>query len=150
MNDSILSKIIIENDKDQKIYDYLLSKMKPYEIEKILIKMGNTKPYLSNVFKYAGLTMPDLSEKAKGYTFNDIIIENEKDQQALDYIVSIRGKAGVEAIMKRFFSGGTRPYVSNIAKYGKIELPDTFNKPILGDDRRAIIADLAKLIKRKP
>lgn len=149
MNDLILSKIIIESDKDQKIYDYLLSKMKPYEIEKVLIKMGNTKPYLSNVFKYAGLAMPDLREKAIGYTFDDIIIENERDQQALDYIVSIRGKAGVEAIMKRFFTGGTRPYVSNIAKYGKIELPDTFNKPLLGDERRAIIEDIAKLIKRK-
>lgn len=148
MSESILNNIVIENDRDQQIYDYLLKQMGKYEIEKILRKMGNTKPYLSNVFKYAGLQMPDLSVKAKGYTFDDIIIENEKDQQALDYIVSVRGKAGVEAIMKRFFSGGTRPYVSNIAKYGKIELPDTYNKPILGEDRKAILAELASKLKR--
>lgn len=82
------------------------------------------------------------------FTISDVIIENERDQQALDYIVSIRGEAGVEAIMNRYFSGGTRPYVSNIAKYGKIELPDKFNKPILGDERKAIIAELAKQLKR--
>jgi len=148
MSENILNTIIILNDKDQKNYDYLLSKVSKYEIEKILIRMGDKKPYLSTIFNYAGLQMPDLSEKAKGYTFDDIIIENEKDQQALDYIVSIRGKAGVEAIMKRFFSGGTRPYVSNIAKYGKIELPDTYNKPILGEDRKAILAELASKLKR--
>ena len=148
MNDSVLSKILIESDRDQKLYDYLLTQKSPYEIEKILHKMGNTKPYLSNVFKYAGISMPDLSLKAIGYTFNDIIIENERDQQTLDYIVSVRGKAGVESIMKRFFSGGTKPYVSNIAKYGKIEIPDTFNNPVLGDERRAILAELAKKLKR--
>lgn len=148
MNDDILSKIIVENDNDQKKYDYLLSKISRYEVEKILIKMGDSKPYLSTIFKYAGLQMPDLSQKAKGYTFDDIIIENERDQQVLDYIVSVRGKAGVEAIMKRFFSGGTRPYVSNIAKYGKIEIPDNFNNPVLGDERRAILAELAKKLKR--
>lgn len=78
------------------------------------------------------------------YSFKDIIIENDRDQQALDYIVSIRGQAGVEAILKHFFSGSTRPYVSNIAKYGKIELPKEFCKPVTYNERRAILDDLKK------
>ncbi|QXA10018.1 hypothetical protein I6L27_19685 (plasmid) [Acinetobacter pittii] len=141
--------IIVTSDREQKMLDYILTIKSKYDLELIMAKFSaETKPYISNIVKYGNIQVPDFNTPSKGYTFDEIIIENERDQQALDYMVSVRGKAGVEAIMKHFFSGGTRPYVSNIAKYGKIELPTEFNKPVSSDERRSILDDLKKQLKR--
>lgn len=86
------------------------------------------------------------------YTINDIIIENEKDQTRLDYLIEIKGKSGIEYLMNHYFSGGTRPYISNILKYAKIEIPDhIFNGRKLAtlEERQAHLNELRNKLKVK-
>lgn len=86
------------------------------------------------------------------YTINDIIVENEKDQQRLNYLIEVKGKAGVEYLMNHYFSGGTRPYISNILKYAKIEIPDhVFNGRKLAtvEEKQAHLAELRSKLKVK-
>lgn len=85
-------------------------------------------------------------------TINDVIIENEKDQITFDYLMEIRGKSGIEYILKKYFSGSTKPYISNIVKYGKIEIPnDIFKRGKLLnlDERKALLNDLKQKLHIK-
>lgn len=79
----------------------------------------------------------------------DIIIENERDRQTLDYLISIRGEAGIQYILDKFFNGGTRPYVSNIVKYGKIEIPDdAFRTNVVSkEEMQERVAELKAMLK---
>lgn len=83
---------------------------------------------------------------------NDVIIENEKDQIIFDYLIQIRGKAGIQFILDKFFSGSTKPYISNILKYGKIEVPDSVlnqNKLLNKEERQLILDDLKQKLHVK-
>lgn len=84
--------------------------------------------------------------KENKFTINDIIIENEKDQLIFDYLMKIRGKAGIENILAVYFNGATRPYISNIIKYSKIEIPDEILKPkkILSKEESLLILENLK------
>lgn len=85
-------------------------------------------------------------------TIDDVIIENEKDQITFDYLMEIRGKSGIEYIFKKHFSGSTKPYISNIVKYGKIEIPsDIFKRGKLLnlEERKALLNDLKQKLHVK-
>ncbi|MEO4090779.1 hypothetical protein ABH307_00640 [Acinetobacter pittii] len=84
-------------------------------------------------------------------TAKDIIIENEKDKRIYDYLIKIRGEAGINHILKVYFSGGTKPYISNLIKYSKIEIPeDVLNGRVVLDktETKQALENIKKLIKR--
>lgn len=88
----------------------------------------------------------------KNLSIDDVIIENEKDQIIFDYLMEIRGKSGIEYILKKYFSGATKPYISNIVKYGKIEIPNYLfsrGKLLNLDERKAILNDLKQKLHIK-
>lgn len=88
----------------------------------------------------------------KNLSIDDVIIENDKDQIIFDYLMEIRGESGIEYILKKYFSGATKPYISNIVKYGKIEIPnDLFSRGKLLnlDERKAILNDLKQKLHIK-
>lgn len=86
---------------------------------------------------------------SKKLTVKDIIVDNERDRQTLDYLISIRGEAGIQHILDKFFNGGTRPYVSNIVKYGKIEIPDdAFRTNVVSkEEMQERVAELKAMLK---
>lgn len=78
-------------------------------------------------------------------SINDVIVENEKDQIIFDYLMEIRGKNGIEYILRKYFNGATKPYISNIVKYGKIEIPDDVfkrGKQLSQEEKQAILDNL--------
>lgn len=58
----------------------------------------------------------------------DVIIANARDQQGYDYLVKRCGLAAVQAATAAL-AGNRKPYVSNIAKVLKIELPVFDDEP---------------------
>lgn len=84
-------------------------------------------------------------------TAKDIIIENEKDKRIYDYLIKIRGEAGINFILKTYFNGGTKPFISNVVKYSKIEIPEDVLKghdTLSKDDIKQRLDSLKSLIKR--
>lgn len=85
-------------------------------------------------------------------SIDNIIIENEKDQIIFDYLIKIRGKQGIEYILKKYFSGATKPYISNILKYGKIDVPDYVlnqGKLLNKEERQTILEELKQKLYAK-
>lgn len=80
---------------------------------------------------------------------SDIIVESERDRLTLNYLLEIRGEAGIQHILDKYFNGGTRPYVSNIVKYGKIEIPDdAFRTNVVSkEEMQERIAGLKAMLK---
>lgn len=84
-------------------------------------------------------------------TAKDIIIENEKDKRIYDYLIKIRGEAGINFILKTYFNGGTKPFISNVVKYSKIEIPEDVLKgreTLSKDDIKQRLDSIKGLIKR--
>lgn len=53
-------KIIIENERDERIYDWLLKTVNEEEINNAISSIqGNQKPYLTNILKKLGLKAPN-------------------------------------------------------------------------------------------
>ena len=78
-------KPIIENDKDQRIYEWLLSQVGQQAIDDAINKLvGQRKPYLTNIVKILGLKIPKSvlktpPDKAKQYLNNILSYLNEKN-----------------------------------------------------------------------
>lgn len=84
-------------------------------------------------------------------TAKDIIIENEKDKRIYDYLIKIRGEAGINFILKTYFNGATKPFISNVVKYSKIEIPEDVLKgreTLSKDEIKQRLESVKGLIKR--
>lgn len=55
-------------------------------------------------------------------TINNVIIESFRDEQTLGYLIKVLGEDLIIETIKGF-NGGTRYYVSNIAKKHKVDIP---------------------------
>lgn len=55
-------------------------------------------------------------------TIADVIIESDRDEKTLVYLIQLLGQQAIVDTISNF-KGGRRYYVSNIAKAHKIEIP---------------------------
>lgn len=58
------NKIIISNEKDERVYEWLIKQVGKEKIEWAVNNLsGNTKPYLSNIVKKLNLSIPSAVSK---------------------------------------------------------------------------------------
>ncbi|WP_165987862.1 cryptic plasmid protein A [Caballeronia sp. SBC1] len=78
----------------------------------------------------------------------DIIVESERDQRTLDYLISTCGFARVRGAREKL-PGETRPYVSNLAKFLGVTIPIEVLATPQSEARQHITELKERLAKRK-
>lgn len=57
---------------------------------------------------------------------NNVLILTDRDKAEYDYLCQVRGEASV-VYASQHLAGKRKPYVSNIAKWLKVEIPDNLH-----------------------
>lgn len=78
---------------------------------------------------------------------DNIVIESYRDKKTLNYLIKVLGEKKIIETLNSF-KGNKRLYVSNIAKYNRIDIPDhIYHETADKESVSKILSDLKKKLR---